>query len=155
MENWQSNTALLPPLPYQAHTSVAANFNITKQRCVEVSSVWICRGPQRAKGVRHAIVQCYVKEPLFDHFTMSDEKKQVACQSNCRAMTRCPGWFLCGHQLHYASVSLCMSQWNKKGWLVILRVKKIDLCYSGALDQCKALVKTLLCHSLNQSFGRN
>lgn len=35
------------------------------------------------KEVRHAIVQCYVKEILLSHFVMSDVKrKKVLCQSN-------------------------------------------------------------------------
>lgn len=66
------------------------------------------------KEVKHAIVQCYVKEPLLYHFTMSDVQKETVCQSNSSAMTSCPGWFLCGHLLHYASTSHNMSHMGKK-----------------------------------------
>lgn len=86
--------------------------------------------------VRHAIVQCYVKEPLLYHFTMSDvEKRGVLCQSNWSAMTSCPGWFLCGHLLHYASSLHNTSHRDIKGRFHETSWVNMDLLHSGALDQ--------------------
>lgn len=51
---------------------------------------------QWMKEVRHAIVQCYVKEPLLYHFTMSDVKKEsaVSIKLKCYDELSWVGFFL-------------------------------------------------------------
>lgn len=107
---------------------------------------------RRMKEVKHAIVQCYAKESLLYNFTMSDVKKEVACQSNWSAMTSCPGWppiplsFNSAHN---------MSHMGKNGWFHKDTTVKNWTCAVDSIRSVLACIQHSSFHSLNQPFGRN
>lgn len=137
LKSWNSNTIFLPyyhikHMPQILLILASQNTDMLRLLQIEFTEAqcWM-------KEVRHAIVQCYVKEPLLYHFTMSDVKEEVLCQSNWSAMSSCPGWFLLSL---WPSSPLCFnstqyeSQGEKNGWFHKTIWVKMGLHHSSASD---------------------